>query len=69
LSADGSRFNVDSLRKTLGGPYESAQTMLDAVLEKLNTFRGHRELEDDLTLVAIQLQHVTAPPEPAVAAA
>jgi serine phosphatase RsbU (regulator of sigma subunit) len=50
------RFGDERLRRCLYGRYDSAKAMLDQVLTSLNTFRGGRELDDDLTLVAVQLQ-------------
>jgi serine phosphatase RsbU (regulator of sigma subunit) len=56
-SVDGARFTLDGLRNCIGaGKTLDAQAMLDAVIEAVDTFRGGRDLSDDLTLVAIQLQ-------------
>jgi serine phosphatase RsbU (regulator of sigma subunit) len=61
------RFGDERLRRCLYGRYNSAKAMLDQVLNSLNTFRGSRELDDDLTLVAMQLESLrSAKRDPAV---
>jgi serine phosphatase RsbU (regulator of sigma subunit) len=57
-SVNGSRFSDEGLKRALYGKYENAQAMLDRVIHAVDAFRGDRELGDDLTLVAIQLQAV-----------
>lgn len=56
IAAGGPRFTVAGLRRSLFGRFTSAQAIIDAVIDAVNEFRGRRELADDLTLVAIQLQ-------------
>lgn len=60
LGAQNARFGADGLQRTLYGRYDNAQSMLDRVVAAVDTFRGELELEDDLTLVAIQLQATPA---------
>jgi serine phosphatase RsbU (regulator of sigma subunit) len=56
-SAAGTRFTLDGLRNCLlQGESLDAQSMLDTVMQAVDTFRGGYDLSDDLTLVAIQLQ-------------
>jgi sigma-B regulation protein RsbU (phosphoserine phosphatase) len=52
----GDRFGAAGLSSVLARQFENAQSMIDAIVEAVKEFRGPRELEDDLTLVAIQLQ-------------
>jgi serine phosphatase RsbU (regulator of sigma subunit) len=59
---NGSRFTIASLKNSLTGDFDSAQAILDKVTTTLATFRGPRELDDDLTLVAIHLQPISAEP-------
>src|SRR5665213_1539874 len=50
------------------GPIESAEALLQNALSAINTFRRGRELTDDLTLLAVQLQTSDKPaPDPAPA--
>ncbi len=51
-----SRFGNDRLRRSLYGRYDRAQDMLDRVISAVDEFRGKRVLDDDLTIVAVQLQ-------------
>jgi hypothetical protein len=52
----GKRFGKQGLREAMGaGRPESAQAMIDEVLDRINAFRGAADLPDDLTLVGIQL--------------
>ena len=55
-SPAGERFSMEKLQGSLYGKFDSAQAVLDAALDAVNDFRGDRELADDLTFVAIQLQ-------------
>ena len=57
-SASGTRYNIEGLAQSLYGKYDSAQAIIDAVVEAVDEFRAGRELADDLTLVAIQLAGV-----------
>ena len=50
------RFGAERLRRALYGRYTTAQEILDRVTNAVDTFRGSRMLDDDLTLVAVQLQ-------------
>ncbi|HYE18272.1 MAG TPA: SpoIIE family protein phosphatase [Tepidisphaeraceae bacterium] len=58
-SADGKRFTakglIDALAKSAGAG-ESAQSLLDSIVGRVNQFRGPTELPDDLTMVCIQTQ-------------
>jgi serine phosphatase RsbU (regulator of sigma subunit) len=56
VAPSGERFSDQRLRESLHGRFNDAQTIINATVEALNTFRRDRELADDLTLVAIQLQ-------------
>jgi sigma-B regulation protein RsbU (phosphoserine phosphatase) len=60
-SPDGDRLGDEGVRKALYGTFTRARTLLDAVLDTVETFRSGREAADDLTLVAIQLAPVAAP--------
>jgi hypothetical protein len=55
---NGARFDGRRLREILTGNFDSAQAIIDRIVNSVNTFRGKRELGDDLTLVAIQTQPV-----------
>ena len=59
--ANGERFGIAGLRRSLEGPMANAQAVLDAVLEAIHDFRASSILEDDLTLVAVQIQPQPAP--------
>jgi serine phosphatase RsbU (regulator of sigma subunit) len=50
------RFGNERLRRALYGRYDTARTVVDQVIEAVDGFRGLRELDDDLTVVALQLQ-------------
>jgi sigma-B regulation protein RsbU (phosphoserine phosphatase) len=67
-SATGERFNEEGLAQAIYGKFDNAQAILDTALEAINTFRQGRDLNDDLTLVAIQLQATPAPHDELVAA-
>ncbi len=54
------RFGDERLRRALDGRCESAQVMLDRVVNAVDEFRGTRALDDDLTLVAVQLQPIAS---------
>jgi serine phosphatase RsbU (regulator of sigma subunit) len=58
-----SRFGKERLRRSIYGRYEKATEMLDKVVAAVDAFRGERELDDDLTIVAIQLQGSGTPGE------
>jgi serine phosphatase RsbU (regulator of sigma subunit) len=62
------RFGSERLRRCLYGRYDTPQSMLDQVVNAVNEFRGARDLDDDLTMVAVQLQSVISPPEDVTAA-
>jgi sigma-B regulation protein RsbU (phosphoserine phosphatase) len=70
-SAAADRFTIEGVQNSLYGRFESAQTLLDTVLDAVNTFRDGAPLADDLTLVAIQLQPtpIATAKAPATAAA
>jgi sigma-B regulation protein RsbU (phosphoserine phosphatase) len=54
------RFGTERLRRALYGRYDDATGMLDHVIGAVNHFRGNRDLDDDLTVVAVQLQPTAA---------
>ena len=64
---DGNRFSVEGLANALYGRYEHAQAIVDTVVRAVDEFRGERDLPDDLTLVAVQLQEAPAHAQPALA--
>jgi sigma-B regulation protein RsbU (phosphoserine phosphatase) len=53
---NGDRLQAGRLASFLSGNPGSAQAIIDQVVGRVGVFRGRRELEDDLTLVAIQTQ-------------
>jgi serine phosphatase RsbU (regulator of sigma subunit) len=67
-SAAGEHFTANRLRKAMDGRPGSAQELVDAVLSAVDEFRGARDLADDLTLVALQLEPAPARSEPLAAA-
>jgi len=67
-SDSGEHFALGRVRTALAGRQASARDMIDAVIEAVDDFRGGRDLQDDLTLVALQLQPAEAPAEPLAAA-
>jgi serine phosphatase RsbU (regulator of sigma subunit) len=69
LSSDGRRLGDEGMRRVLPELLTrrgDARSVVEAVLGAVNNFRAGRELEDDLTLVAIRLQPAPAAlrPEP-----
>jgi serine phosphatase RsbU (regulator of sigma subunit) len=67
-SPTGDRFSLEALQRALAGQFDGAQSLLDAAIDAIDTFRGGRELTDDLTLIAVRvLPHgaSNAPTEPA----
>lgn len=58
---DGSRLETDGLRTSLTGRYASAQGLVDATVRVVDNFRGPKALNDDLTLVGIQLESAVVP--------
>jgi serine phosphatase RsbU (regulator of sigma subunit) len=64
VSVDGHRFDVERLRTSVNSSCASAAELVQSVVDTLTKFRGGRELVDDLTLVAVQLQPATAAPSP-----
>lgn len=60
-AATGERFSELGLSGSIRGKYENAQALIDTVIDAIDDFRKGRDLNDDLTLVAIQLQPATAP--------
>ena len=64
----GEHFTAARLRRALAGDHPTAQSMIDAVIAAVETFRGPRDLQDDLTLVALQLQPAPARTKPLAAA-
>jgi len=53
------RLEPGKLAEFVNGNFGSAQAMIDQVVARVAEFRGRRQLEDDLTLVAIQAQTST----------
>jgi serine phosphatase RsbU (regulator of sigma subunit) len=60
----GQRFGTDRLRRAVAQPSAggSARMMVDRVVAAVDAFRGPRELDDDLTVVAVQLRVPSAKP-------
>jgi serine phosphatase RsbU (regulator of sigma subunit) len=66
---DGEHFTITRLRRALEDRErqtghdgrECAQGLVDAVVAAVTDFRGPRDLLDDLTLVAVQLQPAPGP--------
>ena len=56
------RFGLKRLAAALAAPALSAREMIDAVTTSVKVFRDSIELEDDLTMVAIQWPNVSAAP-------
>ena len=54
--AHGKRFGRDRLLASLTGRFENAQALVDSLLAGVDRFRGSKDLPDDLTFVAIQLE-------------
>jgi serine phosphatase RsbU (regulator of sigma subunit) len=54
-SPRGARFGRDGLAAAISGAFQSAQTLVSALLAGVDGFRGTKDLPDDLTFVAIQL--------------
>jgi phosphoserine phosphatase RsbU/P len=52
----GERLQIKGLADALAAEIRGAQSLADAVTAAVDQFRAGRELDDDLTLVAIQLQ-------------
>lgn len=71
VAPNGERFHGENLVKSLSAAdhFESAQAIIDRVVQAVTAFRGSRDLPDDLTMVAIQLQSTPATPEPEMATA
>jgi sigma-B regulation protein RsbU (phosphoserine phosphatase) len=54
FDADGRAFDVDHLRATLlGARGGSAQDMASALEQAVSSWRGHAELEDDVSVLII----------------
>ena len=67
-SGQGEHFAAARLRRALDSGRSTAQEMIDAVVSAVDDFRGDRELQDDLTLVAVRLQPAPASSRPLAAA-
>lgn len=52
---DGERFSTEGLAKSLFGKFDNADAMITTLRGAVDEFRQGRDLPDDLTLVAIQL--------------
>lgn len=61
LAPNGARLCLDGLLKGLGNPPDTADALLERVVTVVNNFRGTVELEDDLTVVTVQLEREPAP--------
>lgn len=59
-SPGGEHFTAGRLVKAMPGRPASAQELVDAVVAAVDEFRGGHDLQDDLTLVALQLQPAIA---------
>ena len=59
-SSDGEHFTAARLRKAMESRAASAQGLVDAVIAAVDEFRDGHDLQDDLTLVAVQLQPAIA---------
>jgi len=64
----GARFEIKGLAASLAARVLGAQSLADAVTTAVDRFRAGRDLDDDLTLVAIQLQRAPVPDGSLVAA-
>lgn len=64
-SEDGRRFDAGSLLECLNNRAGEPRDTVERVLEAVDRFRGSKELEDDLTIVAVRLAAAPAPREPA----
>jgi serine phosphatase RsbU (regulator of sigma subunit) len=61
-NAEYNRFGNERLRKILQGKYGSAAEILQRVVKAVDDFRGPRMLDDDLTMVAVQVQAAKVEP-------
>jgi serine phosphatase RsbU (regulator of sigma subunit) len=52
---DGERFSTEGLAKSLFGKFDNADAIIESLRGAVDEFRQGRDLPDDLTLVAIQL--------------
>jgi sigma-B regulation protein RsbU (phosphoserine phosphatase) len=55
-SPEGKRFDVNRIIESIRGHADTAQSLLDTIVGRIDHFRGPRNLPDDLTLVCIQTQ-------------
>ncbi len=60
LAPDGTRLRTEGFVRTLNSTAASVDELLQSIVEGLARFRGSKELCDDLTLVAMQLNPATA---------
>jgi serine phosphatase RsbU (regulator of sigma subunit) len=58
------RYGIARLRQTLDSQSGSAQDIVDAVTASVRQFHGPQELDDDLTLVAVQWRKAALRPAP-----
>ncbi|MGF1633841.1 MAG: SpoIIE family protein phosphatase [Phycisphaerae bacterium] len=66
---DGSRFSVDQLAEALADGCETPDDIVDRAFAVLGRFRGMQEVDDDLTMVAVNLTRQPADePEPVLKA-
>ena len=56
----GARFGKQRLAASTAGTFESAKSLADGLLREVDRFRGHKDLPDDLTFVAVQVAGGTA---------
>jgi sigma-B regulation protein RsbU (phosphoserine phosphatase) len=64
----GRRFGIAGLKACLHGKFATATDICNCVIKAVDIFRNGRELDDDLTLVTIQLQSI-AQENPSLASA
>ncbi len=60
LATDGTRLRTEGFVKLLNGAAATTEDLLKSVVDGLARFRGKKELCDDLTLVALQLNPATS---------
>jgi serine phosphatase RsbU (regulator of sigma subunit) len=56
VAEDGKRFDAERLQSSVTARCTTAAELVRSVVETISQFRGERELVDDLTIVAVQLQ-------------
>jgi phosphoserine phosphatase RsbU/P len=56
---DGTRYSTNDLIEALRGPTAVSQVIIDRTLQRVDQFRGKRDIDDDLTLVVMRMKRVT----------